>query len=61
MAKLEQHVAQHPDTHEAWYLLARLQWRRGDLFKARAAIDRAVQLLPHKVAYVALQKQLDGR
>lgn len=58
VAQLQQHVKQHPKADKAWYLLARLQWHRGELAKARQAIDHAVRLSPDQAKYVAFKKQL---
>lgn len=59
VARMQAYVKAHPEAADAWYWLARLQWRRGQSQKAREALKRAMLINPESVRYKHLAKILN--
>lgn len=60
VARMQAYVKQHPNDANAWYWLARLQWRRAHFVEAREALNHARRLAPSNPQFKALQDRLSN-
>jgi len=60
LIELERVRAAMPEFADAYYHLARIHQRRGDLDRAREMLDAALQIEPHHAAARRLREELPG-
>lgn len=59
LARLKQHVAEHADSDDAWFVMGRLHWQSGRHADAVNCYRQAVEINPDSPARHALELATD--